>query len=327
MHIALIAPAGGDGLSRGDVYDRRLAAALRAAGHRVDDVTLASDAFADLPSDVTLVIDGMVLPRVAPFAATLAARGAVGLIHHPTAIEPGRDEADRAALRSLFAMLRRLIATNAATAERLVAEFGVEPARIVVVPPGTDAAPRSEGSGGPACQILSVGALIPRKGHDVLLHALSHLPDLDWRLTVVGDDRRDPVHAATLRALAQEPDLAGRVTFVAAADDAALSSLWRAADLFALATRWEGYGVAVAEALRRGLPVAVTEGGAAAALVPAEAGAVCPVDDPDAQLSKALRRMIFDVRLRRQMADAAWKAGQRLPDWSAQAEAFARALA
>ena len=46
------------------------------------------------------------------------------------------------------------------------------------------------------------------------------------------------------------------------------------ADLFALATHWEGYGMAIAEALKRGVPVAVTDGGAAGNLVTPEAGVV-----------------------------------------------------
>ena len=63
--------------------------------------------------------------------------------------------------------------------------------------------------------------------------------------------------------------------------DAELETLWREADLFALATYWEGYGMAIAEALKRGLPVAVTAGGAAASLVPIEGGVVCEPGDHD----------------------------------------------
>jgi glycosyltransferase involved in cell wall biosynthesis len=84
--------------------------------------------------------------------------------------------------------------------------------------------------------------------------------------------------------------------------------------------------MAIAEALKRGLPVAVCSGGAAANLVTPEAGVVCPPGD-HVNLSKALRRMIFGLPLRHAMADAAWQVGQDLPSWQTQARAFAQALA
>ena len=105
----------------------------------------------------------------------------------------------------------------------------------------------------------------------------------------------------------------------------ALETLWRGADLFALATWFEGYGMAVAEALKRGLPVAVMSGGAAASLVEAEAGVVCEPGD-QVQFSKALRRLIFSASLRQEMAEVAWQTGQTLPSWDAQAQAFAHAI-
>ena len=148
--------------------------------------------------------------------------------------------------------------TSEPTAERLAADFGVDRERIRVVVPGTDDAPRSAGSGGPTCRIISIGTLVPRKGHDLLLRALARLFDLDWQLTIVGSPERDPVHARTLAALAEELGIAQRVRFAGEVTDDALEALWREADLFALATHWEGYGMAIAEALKRGVPVAVT---------------------------------------------------------------------
>ena len=70
-----------------------------------------------------------------------------------------------------------------------------------------------------------------------------------------------------------------RVRFAGEVTGDALEALWRGTDLFALATWFEGYGMAVAEALKRGLPVAVCSGGAAAALVAPEAGVVCEPGD------------------------------------------------
>ena len=154
------------------------------------------------------MIDGLALPGFAGMQDALAARGTIGLIHHPTALETGFSAEDRAMLQDieqrLFRHLYRLVVTSDATAERLAKEFGVDPARITVVVPGTDDAPRSTGSAGPGCEILSVGTLVPRKGHDVLMRALARLFDLDWRLTIVGSPDRDPAHAAALAALAEE---------------------------------------------------------------------------------------------------------------------------
>jgi len=339
--IALLVPAPFATVSGGYAYDRRMVEGLRQDGHAVRVIELAgafpiadaraqtgaAQALASLPEAVIAVIDGLALPAFAPENPALAR--AVGLIHHPSALETGFSETARADLRALecrlLPRLARVIATSPLTAERLEKEFAVAPARLAVVVPGTDAAVRSHGAGGGVMQVLSVGALVPRKGADVLIRALARLFDLDWRLTIVGSSTRDPAYAGRIRELIAELGLDARVRLVGEVDEAVLDRLWREADIFALATHWEGYGMTVAEALKRGLPVAVCTGGAAAALVPEEAGVFAPPGDEEA-LSKALRRLIFDHELRRAMAETAWQAGALLPDWPTQVRVFAAAL-
>jgi glycosyltransferase involved in cell wall biosynthesis len=343
MRLALLVPRPLGATSGGYAYDRAMLDGLRAAGHAADAIELggqhpladaatcrgAAAAFDAIPADALPIIDGLALPAFREHAAALAARRTIGLIHHPTAFETSHSETDRALLhdaeRALMPRLARVIVTSPSTAERLAAEFGVDARRIAVVAPGTAEAPRSAGSGGGACTVLSVGALIPRKGHDVLLEALAKLFDLDWQLTIVGSERRDPAHAARLHALATRLAIEGQVSFAGEIDPAALESLWQRTDIFALATYWEGYGMAIAEALKRGIPVAVTAGGAAGALVTPQSGVACTPGDV-ATLSKSLRRLIFDVDLRQSMAQAAWTEGQNLPAWAAQCEQFALAL-
>ncbi|SFK80167.1 glycosyltransferase family 4 protein [Falsiroseomonas stagni] len=336
MKIAFLVPGPITAISGGYGYDRRLIEGMRALGHDVTVHELAGQhplpddaardsaraALARVPADARIVIDGLGLPAFEPLLDELARRGALGLIHHPTALEHGNPGPVRDALRTaeqaIFPRLGGLVATSNLTARRLAPEFGADPARIGVVEPGTDPAPRGSGSGGPGCAILAIGTLIPRKGHDVLLRALGTLPDLDWTLTIAGG-ARNKVHADGLVALAEELGIAQRVTF--AGEVADMAPLWARTDLFALATHWEGYGMAAAEALARGIPVAITAGGAIAEVVPVGAGVISPPGDV-VSLGKAMRRAIFDTELRTEMADAAWQAGQRLPRWEDRASAF-----
>jgi glycosyltransferase involved in cell wall biosynthesis len=343
MHLSLIVPAPFDAVSGGYEYDRRIVAGLRETGHTIDVIELpgmypladeaarnAACGAWDALSDATRpIIDGLALPAFAGMEDALATRHATGLVHHPTSFETGFTDTARATLlateKRLLARLSRVIVTSEATAAQLTADFAVDAERIRVVVPGTDDAARCTGSGGPACHIISIGTLIPRKGHGVLLRALARLFDLDWQLTIVGRADRDPVHARELAALAEEYGIAKRVHFAGEVVGDALQALWQQADIFALATHWEGYGMVIAEALKRGLPVAVTSGGAAGALVTALSGVVVPPGDY-INLSKALRRLIFNAELRHEMADAAWQVGQTLPSWETQAREFAQAL-
>src|SRR5262245_10560392 len=140
MHASFIVPAPFDAVSGGYEYDRRIVAGLRDAGHVVQVIELAGAhpladetardaacaAWDSIGEGSRPIIDGLALPAFAGLDDALAARSPVGLIHHPTSLETGFNDVERAALlaveRRLLPRLFRIAVTSAATAEHLVAD-------------------------------------------------------------------------------------------------------------------------------------------------------------------------------------------------------------
>jgi glycosyltransferase involved in cell wall biosynthesis len=314
MHLVFLTPSP-DPAGGGSRFNAGLLPALRALGHTAD---MQHDAD-DLPPGARPIVDGLLLPDL---EGRLVPHHAVAIIHHMSA-KAGQDksakEAVRASEQRMLPGFARVIATSKPVADRLHDGYGLD--GVALLPPGQPDLPRSPGSGGPGCHVLSAGVLTQRKGHDRLLRALAPLTDLDWTLTIAGDAQRDPAHAQSVVALVDDLQLQSRVTILPDVTPDALEAEWARADLFALASSWEGYPAGAAEALRRGIPVAATTVGELPATVPMTAGILFPPDDP-ATMSKCLRRAIFDTSLRASLAEGAWQAGLAMPGWPQQALAF-----
>jgi glycosyltransferase involved in cell wall biosynthesis len=164
-----------------------------------------------------------------------------------------------------------------------------------------------------------------RKGFDVLVEALAQIADLSWESRIVGSLDRDSAAAKTVGEAIGRTKLQGRVRLLGALDQRALAVEYDQARLFVLPSHFEGYGMAFAEALARGLPVVGCTGGAVASTVPADAGVLVPPGNAN-MLAETLRRLLTDPTELSRRADAAWRHAQRLPRWHDTARKFARAL-
>jgi glycosyltransferase involved in cell wall biosynthesis len=343
--LAFAVPGDLDTPTGGYVYDKRMIAELTRLGWDVQVIDLGnefprpSDAASKnatakllaLPQGMPLVIDGLAFGTMFVVARRLALRrNLVALVHHPLALESGLTRAEAVTFqkseRVALSAAGRTVATSQTTARVLMADYGVPERCLIVAPPGTDNAAPARGSGGNGpLALLAVGAVVPRKGYDVLIAALATLRDLPWRLTIAGDRTRDPATAQQLKADLARHDLAGRVTLAGAVSDERLAALYDGADLFVLPSRYEGYGMAFAGAVARGLPVIGTDAGAIPEAVPAGAGILIPPDNVPA-LAAALRRLVTDPRERERLAAAARSAAAQLPTWADSAVLFSRAL-
>jgi glycosyltransferase involved in cell wall biosynthesis len=312
-------------------YDRRLITGLRALGWEVAIHALdasfpaptgpalrdAQQLFAQLADQALVLVDGLALgamPQVVqPHAARLRL---MALVHHPLAAESGLEprlalklaRSERLALEAM----RHIIVTSHATKQAL-GPYGIEPGRVSVVEPGTDEAPVARRARGDELEMLCVATLIPRKGHDLLFEALSTLPPR-WHLSCAGSLTRSPETVAGLRAQLHALGLEQRIALVGEVHERALRQLYAAADLFVLPTRYEGYGMAVAEALAHGLPVVSTRAGAIPELVGLHAGLLVDADDVD-QLRAALERVLNEPGLLSRLATGAERVRSTLPRW------------
>lgn len=338
IHLAV--PGRLDQATGGYIYDRRIVEGLRALGMTVivhelrgnfpspDAAARAAAAEAwEASRDATLVIDGLALLAFDEALTEQGPRRVVGLVHHPLALETGLDRATRrhfaAAEPKLWRRLDRIIVTSDATARDL-ASGGVAAERISVVIPGDDRASVPRSRSGATVRLLCVASLSPRKGHGVLLRALAGIRRSRWTLDCVGSLTRDRDCARSVLAQTRLLGLARRVRFRGEFATARLRRSYAAADAFVLASFHEGYGMAFAEALRRGLPVVGTRAGAIPDVVPSRAGLLARPGDPR-DLRRALRRLLRGST-RRRLAAGARACGRRFPDWETQARRFAAVL-
>lgn len=343
--IHLVVPGRLDQRTGGYIYDRRIAEGLRGLGRTVTVHSLTGhfpgpDAEAEralegtlagLPDGATVVIDGLALGGVPGPAGRHCQRlTLLGLVHHPLCEETGLSPERAAELavleRSALSTCRALLATSSHTAERLREWLRPTPPIRVVTPGITVTAPERPSPRAVAAPVLlCVGALVPRKGQDLLLRALTRLRDRPWRCILAGSDARDPPFADRLRAETARLGFAGRVKILGECTEQELSELYQRADVFVLPSWYEGYGMAFTEAMAHSLPVVATHGGAIPSTVPASAGLLVPPGDVDA-LAEALGRLLNDPELRATFARGAREHVRALPSWEAVSRQFAAAV-
>ncbi|RPJ21117.1 MAG: glycosyltransferase family 1 protein [Chloroflexi bacterium] len=177
---------------------------------------------------------------------------------------------------------------------KIAARFGLE--HVTVTPNGVDCSifhPDAKQSKFdlPACYVLFVGTLEPRKNLEVLLRAWDEIKD-DFRetwLVIVG------VNGNVFRNVNYQPPTE-RVRFLGYVDDETLAGLYANATLFVLPSREEGFGLPALEAMASGTPVIVSDGGALPEVV-GEAGLIFCLSEPDG-LKNALRECLSNAGLR-----------------------------
>jgi glycosyltransferase involved in cell wall biosynthesis len=349
--VHVVVPADIDDPARpsgGNAYDRRVCRALPATGRSVEEIAVAGAwpepgaadraelrrRLATVPDGAVVLLDGLVACAVPDVLAPHAGRlRLVVLVHLPLGDEVGLPPAvaaDRAAReRATLHLATTVVATSPWAARRLVAVHGLAADRVHVAPPGVEPAslvPGDEAGG----RLLCVGSITPTKGQDLLVEALAQIADRQWTCRLVGPLVRDTAHVAAVRELVARHRLGDRVEIAGPRTGADLDAVYAATDLLVLPSRAESYGMVVAEALARGIPVlAAAVDGVPETLGRAPDGALPGLLVPPADaaaLAVALGRWLDEPELRRTARGAARARRGALTGWEVTARCLADLL-
>ena len=203
---------------------------------------------------------------------------------------------------TVYRSARRVICISEKVRQRVME--GAAPVDTAVVYNGVDPQIFSPAeTAGASDVILSVGNLIPIKGHELLLRAFaalhSRLPDLSWE--IIGDGPE----CSRLSALATKLNIAGRVRFHGRQNRSQVAQCMRRCVLFALPSRFEGLGCVFLEAMSAAKPVIACRGQGIEEVIQHRSNGWL-VDPDDLQgLTDALSLLLQNVQLRRQIGGAA----------------------
>lgn len=334
MHAFFVIPGDLSLPTGGYAYDRHVLAGARALGARLEHVAIpggfprpgkterdTTTAMLAALSDAPLLIDGLAYGAFSQEMLEAIRQPVIALCHHPLGLETGLTDADKTFFieseKRALAHARNVIVTSSATARTLATDFAVPLEKIAIAEPGVVRAARatgSIGSGDERLHLLAVGSVIARKGYDLLIEALSRQENRNWRLTIAGETCFQPDTYARLRRQIAAEALERHVTFAGSVDEATLDTLYASADCFLMPSHYEGYGMALTEALARGLPVISSTGGALATTLPDGIGLRFAPGDIEG-LSTHLETVLNDAKLRKILADNAWNNVACLPDW------------
>ena len=349
--LHFIVPGTLDQRTGGYIYDTRIVEGLRRRGWAVVVHSLAgefpigdararaslAETLLRLPDGVRVVIDGLAMGGLPDVVRAQRTRLKVlALVHLLLADETGLEPSQRDRVlmleREALVASTGVVVTSSFTAAR-VQDIGVDPASIRTVPPGTDPAPPATGPGTAAPpQLLCVASVTPRKGQDVLVRALTRLADTPWGCVCAGSLTRSPAFAHLVQTRVRDAGFSGRIAFPGECDGDTVDALYMTSSVFVLPSYYEGYGMALTEAMARGLPVITTNGGAIPHTVPTDVGILVPPGD-DAALASALGLLLVDApnephsaRARRaQLGAAARQHASGLPNWDQAVDVFSEA--
>ena len=197
----------------------------------------------------------------------------VGAVKNSTAGSEKEPELRTAIEKHLARKCDRILVATDRERDHLVQHYGASPETIGVVPCGVNldlfrpldkaAARQQLGFAQDESIVLYVGRFAPVKGIDRLMEAIAHLQHHQrLRLVIVGGDGDGAPEYKYFRRLAKKLSIQDLVTFIGRIEQDRLPPYYSAADVLAVPSHYESFGLVALESLASGTPVVATRVGA-----------------------------------------------------------------
>jgi Glycosyltransferase len=335
LNLAFLTVGNPDRRTGGYLYHREVFRRWHAGGQPVDEIVLgAADVAGQLAARAqvgrridpsrydVLIIDALARVVVAPWIDSWRTyRPIVALIHELPTIAGANDlyeyEWERTLLRA------DVLVTVSDEGAMALIERGADPTRMYIASGGCDRLRNFIPTNLPReTLVISVGQWIPRKNVAHLVRSWDQIAPTTWRLELIGETDADPDYATEVWQAIRH--CSAPVIVRGVLPDDKLAECYARASIFALPSRFEGYGLVFAEALACGLPVIAGAVGPVPTLV-GNGGILVPPDDEQA-LVNALRTVMADPLLRQHLSEAAQQRAASLPRWDETAQRLLTAV-
>jgi glycosyltransferase involved in cell wall biosynthesis len=354
MRIGLIIYGRLETLTGGYLYDRIVARGLAALGHTVEVVSLAGGSYLQrLGRGLSpalhrrlrtggfdlLIQDELCHPSLFLLNRRLrrqAGSPLVALVHHVLCKETRprwQNMLLSVAERSFLASVDGFILNSETTRRTVTCLVDHHRPQVVAYPAGNrfgsslsaEAIVRKACRPGPL-ELLFLGHVIPRKGLLPLLEALARLDRDVWRLSVVGSLDFDPAHARRARQRTRQLGLSDSVRFLGPLPDEELVKILGTHHLFCMPYAYEGFGIAILEAMAFGLPAIGCRNGAAGETIRHGTNGFLLHPGDLAGLAPLLVKLHHERRQLRHLALAARTTYMNSPTWQESVQAIDRFL-
>ena len=343
MRIGFIIYGSLDTLTGGYLYDKMVVKGLIELGHNVEIISLRSSTYPGrllyglsprlhdrlLTSRFDILIqDELCHPTL--FLVNRRLRRQIrpillALVHHTLSAEPRNKWYNR----FLAIIERHYLSTvhgcifNSKTTSTQVATLINTHYHEVIAPPAGDrfgpplspAAISKRNKQPGALELVFLGNVIPRKGLLPLLKALAKVESRIWRLSIIGGLDFDRTHTAKARKLIEELGIGEAVRFLGTQENEKLVETLKSSHIFCMPYAYEGFGIAILEAMAFGLPaIGSSDGAAFETIRHKENGYLLDADDLIG-LGSILHELYHDREKLTELAMAARNTYVQAPGW------------